>query len=95
MNCPVLNCPIALISCHFRSPTEATPATTTTQWQWKPDNDNNDGQWKPDNDGSYNPGQWEWKPPTTTTTETTFIETSNVAEPYSGDYKMVCCKLFF
>ena len=75
--------------------TESTPATTTTQWEWKPDNDNNnDGQWKPDNDGSYNPGQWEWKPPTTTTTETTFIETSNVAEPLSGDYKVVCCKYF-
>ena len=61
---------------------------STTQWEWKPDNQDN-GQWKPDNQDN---GQWEWKPPTTTTTETSFIETSQVAEPLSGDYKVVCCK---
>ena len=38
--------------------------------------------------GDYNPGQWEWKPPTTTTTETTFIETSPIQEPLSGDFKV-------
>lgn len=48
-----------------------------------------DGQWS---DGSQDQGQWEWKPPVTTTTETTFIETSQVKEPISGDYKVVCCK---
>ena len=61
---------------------------STTQSQWQPDNQDN-GQWKPDNQDN---GQWEWKPPTTTTTETSFIETSQVAEPLSGDYKVVCCK---
>ena len=64
------------------------PATAKPTTQ-KPSEGN--GQWTPD----PNPGQWEWKPPTTTTTETSFIETSNVAEPLSGDYKVVCCKLFF
>ena len=59
------------------------PATAKPTTQ-KPSESN--GQWTPD----PNPGQWEWKPPTTTTTETSFIETSNVAEPLSGDYKVVC-----
>jgi len=59
------------------------PATAKPTTQ-KPSEGN--GQWTPD----PNPGQWEWKPPTTTTTETSFIETSNVAEPLSGDYKVVC-----
>ena len=63
------------------------PATAKPTTQ-KPSEGN--GQWTPD----PNPGQWEWKPPTTTTTETSFIETSNVAEPLSGDYKVVCCKFF-
>ncbi len=26
-----------------------------------------------------------------TTTETSFIEANNVAEPLNGDYKVVCC----
>ena len=47
------------------------------------------GQWS---DGNQDQGQWEWKPPVTTTTETTFLETSQVKEPISGDYKVVCCK---
>ena len=64
------------------------PATVKPTTQ-KPSEGN--GQWTPD----PNPGQWEWKPPTTTTTETSFIETSNVAEPLTGDYKVVCCKFFF
>ena len=64
------------------------PATAKPTTQ-KPSEGN--GQWTQD----PNPGQWEWKPPTTTTTETSFIETSNVAEPLSGDYKVVYCKFFF
>ena len=61
----------------------STVSTTTTQWTWTPDNNNNDYD-----SGDYNPGQWEWKPPTTTTTETSFIETSHVQEPLSGDFKV-------
>ena len=59
--------------------TTTTLSTTTTQWT-QGDNDYDSGD--------YNPGQWEWKPPTTTTTETTFIETSDVQQPLSGDYKV-------
>ncbi len=43
--------------------------------------------------GGDDSDQWIWKPPVTTTTETTFIETSNIKEPLNGDYKVVCCKL--
>ena len=46
------------------------------------------GQWQDGQDS----GQWDWKPPASTTTETTFVETSNVKEPLSGDYKVVCCE---
>merc|ERR1711976_574779 len=66
--------------------TESTTAksTSTTQWTWTPENN---GDY---DSGDYNPGQWEWRPPTTTTTETSFIETSHIKEPLSGDYKVVC-----
>ena len=58
---------------------------------WKPnDNDNNDGQWKPDNNDNG-----RWKPPSTTFKPPTFVKTSNVTEPLSGDYKVVCCKIFY
>ena len=59
------------------APTPAKPPTTESNGQWQ------DGQ---------DSGQWDWKPPASTTTETTFVETSNVKEPLSGDYKVVCCE---
>ena len=55
-----------------------TERTTTTQASW--------------DNGNYNPRQWEWKPPVSTTTETTFTQTSDVVEPLKGDFKVVCCK---
>jgi len=42
----------------------------------------------------YDSGEWQWPPPASAT-ETSFIETSDVKEPLSGDYKVICCKHFF
>ena len=70
-------------------PTSARPTpspTTESSGQWQDGQDS--GQWQDGQDS----GQWDWKPPASTTTETTFIETSNVKEPLSGDYKVVCCE---
>ena len=56
----------------------------------RPKNNNNNGdngQWKPGD-------EHKWVPPSEKKiTNVNFKQTSNVSEPLSGDYKVVCCKI--
>lgn len=77
----------------------STTSSTTSGWQSSTSSSGDNGQWQDDGQwggqGGGGEGQDQWKPPVTTTTETSFVETSVVKEPLSGDYKVVCCEFFF